>query len=147
MNQPHSILLLKSNVKKKYTKNNKAVSDVSFTVEKGEFVCILGHNGSGKSTLAKLIVGLLKAKSGDIIINGTKLTEETVDKVRPDLGNYPIINQALMEIAETNPMTGFVSAEGLTSNPDNLHFNSKSLRLLGKRYFDAYLNLYNIEKE
>ena len=80
-----SIIELK-NVTYQYTKNNKAVSDVSFTVEKGEFVCILGHNGSGKSTLAKLIVGLLKAKSGDIIINGTKLTEETVDKVRLDLG-------------------------------------------------------------
>ena len=59
-------------------------------------------------------------------------------KVRPDLGNYPIINKALMEIAETNPMTGFVSAEGLTSNPDNLHFNSKSLREFGIRYYKEF---------
>lgn len=80
-----SIIELK-NVTYQYTKKNQAVKDVSFSVDKGEFVCILGHNGSGKSTLAKLIVGLLKAKSGDIIINGTKLTEETVDDVRLDLG-------------------------------------------------------------
>ena len=74
------------NVTYQYTKKHQAVKDVSFCVKKGEFVCILGHNGSGKSTLAKLIVGLLRAKSGDIIINGTKLTEETVDSVRLDLG-------------------------------------------------------------
>ena len=74
------------NLSFEYKENTKTLDDVSFSASMGEFVCILGHNGSGKSTLAKLIVGLLKAKSGDIIINGTKLTEETVDKVRLDLG-------------------------------------------------------------
>lgn len=52
--------------------------------------------------------------------------------------NYTHINCALKEIAEENPMTGFVSAEGLTANEDNLHFNAKSLREFGMRYYAAF---------
>ena len=43
-----------------------------------------------------------------------------------------------MKISEENHAVGFVSAEGLTSNPDNLHFNAKSLHEFGLRYFEAY---------
>jgi energy-coupling factor transport system ATP-binding protein len=69
-----------------YTKNVPVIINVSLDIKKGEFVCILGHNGSGKSTLAKLIVGLLKAKSGDIFIDGVLLHEETVDDLRKKIG-------------------------------------------------------------
>ncbi|MDD3381906.1 MAG: energy-coupling factor transporter ATPase [Bacilli bacterium] len=69
-----------------YTRKNKAVNNVSLEIRKGEYIAILGHNGSGKSTLVKLIVGLLKALSGEIIIDGIKLTEETIDEVRHKIG-------------------------------------------------------------
>ncbi|NLX61415.1 MAG: energy-coupling factor transporter ATPase [Tissierellia bacterium] len=48
----------------------KAVDNVSMTVEKGEYLVILGHNGSGKSTLAKLINGLLLPTKGDVFVKG-----------------------------------------------------------------------------
>ncbi len=48
------------------------------------------------------------------------------------------LTASLREIAKSNPMTGFVSAEGLTANPDNLHFNAASLHAFGLRYFEAY---------
>src|SRR5690554_1939220 len=70
----------------KYNKKNKAINNLSLAIDKGEFVCILGHNGSGKSTLAKLIVGLLKANKGNILIDGVELTEETVDELRKNIG-------------------------------------------------------------
>lgn len=70
----------------RYSKEDKAVNDVSFDINKGEFVCILGHNGSGKSTLAKLLVGLLEARSGTITIDNVELTEDTVDEVRKNIG-------------------------------------------------------------
>ena len=54
------------------------------------------------------------------------------------LANYPRVNEALLKISQDNPMTGFVSAEGLTSNADNLHFNAKSLREFGLRYYDVF---------
>ena len=74
------------NVNFEYTENKETLKNVSFSVEKGEFVAILGHNGSGKSTLTKLIMGLLIPKSGNIIVNGITLNEDTINKVRADLG-------------------------------------------------------------
>lgn len=44
-----------------------AINDVSFDVNKGEYICLIGENGSGKSTLIKTIVGLNKKDSGEII--------------------------------------------------------------------------------
>ena len=70
----------------RYTDEDKAVNGVSLNIEKGEFVCILGHNGSGKSTLAKLIVGLLKAQHGTIKINDTEVTEKSIDDLRKYVG-------------------------------------------------------------
>ena len=46
-----------------------AVDQVSFTIEQGDYLCIVGENGSGKSTLVKALMGLLKLKSGEIEIN------------------------------------------------------------------------------
>ena len=57
--------------------------------------------------------------------------------------NYTFINTALQEIAANSDLTDFVSAEGLTGNPDNLHFNAKSLYEFGIRYFDAFEKLRN----
>ena len=54
------------------------------------------------------------------------------------LKKYTHVNNALKHIADTYPLTGFVSAEGLDANPDNLHFNSKSLYEFGIRYFNEY---------
>jgi NitT/TauT family transport system ATP-binding protein len=47
----------------------KALSDISFTVENGEFIAIVGPSGCGKSTLLSLICGLLKPEEGEIIIH------------------------------------------------------------------------------
>ncbi|MDY0064376.1 MAG: energy-coupling factor transporter ATPase [Bacilli bacterium] len=69
-----------------YSKKDKAVNNVSMQINRGDFVCLLGHNGSGKSTLAKLIVGLLKPDTGSIKIDGIELTEETVDELRQKIG-------------------------------------------------------------
>lgn len=74
------------NLKFRYSKEDRAVNGVSLSIEKNEFVCVLGHNGSGKSTLAKLMVGLLKAQEGTIKINDTLLTEESVDDLRHHIG-------------------------------------------------------------
>ena len=65
---------------------------------------------------------------------GDYLTEYS-DSTR---ANYQIVNKALVKISEENHAVGFVSAEGLTSNPDNLHFNAKSLHEFGLRYFESY---------
>ena len=53
-----------------------ALSDVSFEIEKGEFIGIIGHTGSGKSTLVQLLNGLLKPTGGKIYLNGKDIWEE-----------------------------------------------------------------------
>ena len=63
-----------------------AVNDVSFDVDRGEWVSIIGRNGSGKSTTARLIDGLMAAASGEIIIDGQTLTAENVWDLRQKVG-------------------------------------------------------------
>ena len=53
-----------------------ALKDVSFDVDDGQFVGIIGHTGSGKSTLLQHLNGLLKPKSGTIVVGGTDITSD-----------------------------------------------------------------------
>ena len=62
------------------------VKDITFHVKRGEWLSIVGHNGSGKSTTVRLIDGLLKAESGEIVIDGQRLTEENVWNIRRQIG-------------------------------------------------------------
>ena len=56
-----------------YSGNDPLIREISFTLERGGILGLLGHNGSGKSTLMKLIGGLLRPKSGTIRIMDTPL--------------------------------------------------------------------------
>ena len=62
------------------------VKDITFHVKRGEWLSIVGHNGSGKSTTIRLIDGLLEAESGEIVIDGQRLTEENVWNIRRQIG-------------------------------------------------------------
>ena len=66
-----------------YYKNGEdtvvGVEGIDLTVNRGEFVVVLGHNGSGKSTLAKLLNGFLTADEGKIYVDGIDASDE--DKV------------------------------------------------------------------
>ena len=60
--------------------------------------------------------------------------------------NYVHINAALQRIAEKMPMTGFVPAEGLGTNADNLHFSAAALREFGVRYYDVFRKMEDKNK-
>ncbi len=72
-------LLEVRNLKKVYTtrfgaNQVQALSDVSFSVEEGEYVAIMGESGSGKTTLLNILASLDKPTSGDVMLNGRNLT-------------------------------------------------------------------------
>ena len=64
----------------------KAVQGVTFAVNEGEWIAIVGHNGSGKSTLAKLLSGLLFPQEGEVRIMRDVLTEENIWDLRSHIG-------------------------------------------------------------
>ena len=55
-----------------------AIRNVSLTINDGEFIAVIGHTGSGKSTLVQHLNGLLKPKSGSIVVGGTDITSDGV---------------------------------------------------------------------
>ena len=60
--------------------------------------------------------------------------------------NYIYVNEALETVANKNKMTAFVSAKGLSANPDNLHFSAQALREFGLRYYDEFLKIEDKNK-
>ena len=72
------------NITKKYANGDKelyALDDVSFTVNQGEFIAIVGPSGSGKSTLLHMIGGIDKPTNGKVYINGTDISSLKTDKM------------------------------------------------------------------
>ncbi len=72
----------------------KAIDNINITIENGEFVALIGHTGSGKSTLIQHINGLLKPKSGNIIIDNVNIADKGVklSSIRKKVGlvfQYP----------------------------------------------------------
>ena len=72
----------------------KALDDISFKIEDGEFVGVIGHTGSGKSTLLQHLNGLLKPSSGTIVIDGEDITSASTSmlQIRRKIGlvfQYP----------------------------------------------------------
>lgn len=83
-------ILSLNNVTFSYTPEEKdsrnAVENVSFAVQEGEWIAIVGHNGSGKSTIAKLMNGLLYPQQGDVRILREPLSEENLWESRSQMG-------------------------------------------------------------
>jgi len=77
-----------------------AVQDVSFTVQKGEVVSLVGSNGAGKSTILRAISGLLRPKRGEILLNG-----EPIHKTPP----YEIVRKKIAMVPEGRQLFGRLS--------------------------------------
>jgi len=96
------------------------LSDINFTVEKGDFVAVLGSNGSGKSTLAKLMNGLLLPSSGEVTVMGLNTKNaETGKEIRKKIG-----------IVFQNPDNQIVAAmveDDVAFGPENLNVDSEEI--------------------
>jgi len=69
-------------VSKHYQGGSRALTDVSFTIERGSMVFLTGHSGAGKSTLLRLVMMLERASRGQVIVNDQNLSK-TPDRLAP----------------------------------------------------------------
>ena len=69
-----------------YEKDRPVLRDLSFCIEKGESVGLIGANGAGKSTVMKLLLGLLAPSSGEILVDGIRVEKKTLPEIRRKLG-------------------------------------------------------------
>ena len=98
-----------------------AVNNVSFSIERGSFTVILGHNGSGKSTLAKMLNGLLKPTSGEIIVDGMNTAdEETEIEVKRRVG--------MVFQNPDNQLVASIVEEDVAFGPENLGLEPSLIR-------------------
>lgn len=88
------------NISKKFG-NKTALEDISFTVEQGQIVALLGENGAGKSTLLRLISGYYEANSGQIVLNGETLSNNRLSYLR-SLAYVPEISSLYGEMTVTD---------------------------------------------
>lgn len=79
-------LLELKNVSFKYEKDKPILNDISFKINKGEMVSIVGKNGAGKSTISKLICGFYKQTSGEILLNNRDITDDSIKERAEKIG-------------------------------------------------------------
>jgi len=101
--------------------NVRALDHISFTVQAGEFVAVLGHNGSGKSTLAKLINGLLLPTEGHVRIN--EMDTQDPEKI------WDIRSTAGMVFQNPdNQLVATIVEEDIAFGPENLGVPQPEIR-------------------
>lgn len=98
----------------------EALTDVSLTINQGEFVAIIGHNGSGKSTLAKLFNGLLAPQKGKVLV---------LDKATDDPEQYWWVRQQVGMVFQNpdNQLIATVVEEDVAFGPENLGLPSPKI--------------------
>ncbi len=102
-------------------KDSFAVKDISFTVDKGEYVVILGHNGSGKSTLAKLSNSIFVPSEGKVLVDGMDTADEKNEfKIREKVG---VVFQN-----PDNQIVASIVEEDVAFGPENLGIAPKIIR-------------------
>ncbi len=75
--------------------DHAVLQDVSFRIEKGEFLSILGPNGAGKSTLFRCILGLLSGYSGQVLVEGIDARKMTVRELAKHIAYIPQTSQSV----------------------------------------------------
>ncbi len=111
-----------------------ALLNVDFSVEKGEFVAVLGHNGSGKSTLAKLCNAIYEPSSGTVTVKGIVAdNDDKADEVRRIVG--------MVFQNPDNQIVATIVEDDVAFGPENLGIEPKEIR---RRVDDALkaVNMY-----
>lgn len=119
---------------------NIVIPDLSFTINQGEFVTILGSSGSGKTTTLKMVNGLLKADKGEILIDGQNISELNLVELRRHMG-YVVQQIGLfphMTIAENIGVVPKMLAWNQTKIEERVNQLLQLVQLDPKQYASRY---------
>ena len=127
------------NVKFSYVKNQIVIDDISFKIQPGETLAIVGPTGSGKSTIINLITKFYEVDSGTIYIDGNNIDEFKLDNIRNKIG---VILQDVFMFADTifNNITLFnknISIEDVERSAKDLEIHDFILSLPGGYDFNV----------
>lgn len=118
-------------IQKKYKKI--ILQDISFKVEKGEGIAIIGANGCGKSTLLSIIAGMSRADKGEIIYNNKNIINSR-SAIRSIIGFVPQYNPLIEELSVKDNL-------GLWLSSNNLSLRDKTcIELLNMLEINQYIN-------
>ena len=109
-----------------YDKEKKILNNVSFSINKGEYVTLIGHNGSGKSTLAKLLSYILEPNKGKIYIDNEELNEKNIKNIRNKIG-----------IVFQNPDNQFIGStveDDIAFGLENRNIKQEEMKKIVKEY-------------
>jgi len=120
------------------TRDQYAVDDVSLTIERGEFVAIIGQNGSGKTTLIKHFNGLLKPNKGRVVVDGHVTTDLPTSELAKFVG-YVFQNPDHQIFAET-------VREEVAFGPKNLGFDNERIKAIMQKVLGE-MGLSGLEEE
>ena len=121
--------------------NQVVVDDVSFSVNKGEVVGLLGHNGAGKTTIMKMLSGYLEPDRGQIFINGIDLSQDPI-LIQHNLGYLPENLPVYPEMTVVDYLDYAADLKGLRKNKKRFEIkNAIKATDLGDRLTDTILTL------
>lgn len=135
-------ILKVSSIKKTFLKageSNTVINDVSFTVENGQCIGIVGESGCGKSTTARIISGLLNFDEGEIILSGNKLSRKNRIRLKEIQGKIQMVFQMPTESFNPRIKLGKSIKEAMKKT---LTSEEKEVKL--KKLFDECQLLYDL---
>lgn len=113
------------------------LSDISFSLDYGQSVAVLGKNGAGKSTLFKCILQFIQPKSGDVFLNQRSLSELSQKKVAQEIAYIPQKQQSAFDYSVFDMvLMGTVSQFQVHKGPTQAEFDvtNRALEQLGIKY-------------
>ena len=127
-------------------------SDISFSIDKGDVLCILGPNGTGKTTLIKCLNGLHEINSGEILINGNNIKKLSFREISKHIGYIPQSHVPSFPFKVLDVVVmGRAPYLNLTDSPkkEDIEIAENALKTLGIEYLKdkEYTNLSGGERQ
>ncbi len=112
--------------------DDPVLRDVTFSIDKPEYVCVIGPNGVGKSTLIKLIDGLVKPTSGSVSVFGKDVSEYGLKELSRLIGYVPVTSNdfSSMPVLDT-VLVGRYSLQGWRTRSDDISAAVRALKAMG----------------